>query len=43
MIIITIDGKIQMTPRKWYHLYKKGWHKHTTLFQKVWIRFKWNK
>lgn len=43
MKIIEIEGKIQMMPRKWYHFYKKGWYKHETMFEKVWIRFKWNK
>ena len=39
--IVEIQGTIQMQKRYWYQLYKKGWHKHSTLFQKVWIRFKW--
>jgi len=28
--IITItNGQVQMMRRKWWQIYKKGWHKHT--------------
>lgn len=40
--IVQIKGEIQLQPRKWYALFKKGWHKHTDIFNKpYWIRYNW--
>lgn len=41
--IITIkDAEVQMMRRKWWQIYKKGWHKHTDLWgNKMWIRYRW--
>ena len=42
--IIIMEGEIQLKRRKWYEFYKKGWHKHTDLFRRLWwIRFNWNR
>lgn len=40
--IIELNGTIQMCKRYWWQLYKKGWHKHETMIEKVWIRYNWN-
>lgn len=32
--IIELETKIQLLPRKWYQIYKKGWQKHTDFFGK---------
>ena len=35
---------VQITKRKWYQIYKRGWHKHTNFWsQRCWVRFKWSK
>ena len=41
--IITISGgEVQMMRRKWYELYKRGWHKHSNLWgDMMWIRYRW--
>ena len=41
--VITIQGEVQLMKRKWYQLYKKGWHRHYDFWgQKHWIRFNWD-
>ena len=38
--IIEIETTIQMQTRKWWQLYRKGWHKHNDLWgHKWWIRY----
>jgi len=32
--IIEIKGAVQLTKRKWFHLYKRGWHKHRDFWGK---------
>lgn len=43
--ILTISGtgKVQLIfPRRWFHLFKFGWHRHETLFgRRCWIRYNW--
>jgi hypothetical protein len=40
--LITVDGEIQLMPRKWYHIFKRGWYKHSGLYGELWwIRFNW--
>ena len=42
--IIEIDTKIQLLPRKWYQLYKRGWQTHTDFFgRRYFIRYHWTK
>ena len=44
MEIIQMEGQIQMTKRKWWQVYKRGWHKHNDFWGGLWwIRYKWNK
>jgi hypothetical protein len=41
--IIQIEGEVQLTKRKWWQLYKKGWQKHRDFWNRLWwIRFKWD-
>lgn len=40
--ITEIEGSIQMCKRHWWQLFKKGWHKHNTMYEKVWIRYNWD-
>jgi hypothetical protein len=41
--IIQIKGEVQLLKRKWWEFYKKGWYKHTDLWNNNWwIRFRWN-
>lgn len=42
--IIEIDTKIQLLPRKWYQIYKRGWQTHTDFFgRRYFVRYKWVK
>ena len=42
--IIEIDTKIQLLPRKWYQLYKRGWQTHTDFFgRRYFVRYHWAK
>ena len=35
--IITISGEgVQLTKRKWYQVYKKGWKKHYDHWDRLW-------
>ena len=44
MEIIKMEGAVLLTKRKWWQLYKRGWHKHNDLWGGLWwIRYKWNK
>ena len=44
MGIIEIDTKIQLLPRKWYQIYKRGWQTHTDLFgRRYFVRYNWVK
>ena len=44
MKIRQTDIEVQITKRKWYQIYKRGWHKHTNWWdQRCWVRFKWSK
>ena len=43
MEIIKMEGAVLLTKRKWWQLYKRGWHKHNDLWGGLWwIRFKWS-
>lgn len=42
--IIEIDTKIQLLPRKWYQIYKRGWQTHTDFFgHRYFVRYSWAK
>ena len=42
--IIEIDTKIQLLPRKWWQIYKRGWQTHTDFFgRKYFVRYNWVK
>ena len=42
--IIEIDTKIQLLPRKWYQLYKRGWQTHQDFFgRRYFVRYNWFK
>ncbi len=42
--VIEISSKIQMQGRRWWQIYRKGWHKHNDHWgRKWWIRYNWNK
>jgi hypothetical protein len=41
MEIIKIKGEILLTRRKWWQLFKLGWHKHENIGGKWWIKFNW--
>jgi len=42
--IIEIDTKIQLLPRKWYQIYKRGWQTHTDFFgRRYFVRYNWVK
>lgn len=41
-IIPITNGQVQMMRRKWWQIYKKGWHKHTDFWGNLmWIRYRW--
>jgi len=42
--IIEIETTIQLLPRKWWQIYKRGWQKHTDFFGKrYFVRYNWIK
>jgi len=42
--IIEIDTRIQLLPRKWYQIYKRGWQTHTDFFgRRYFVRYNWVK
>jgi hypothetical protein len=42
--IIEIDTKIQLLPRKWYQIYKRGWQTHADIFgRRYFVRYHWIK
>jgi len=42
--IIVIDTKIQLLPRKWWQIYKRGWQTHTDFFgRRYFVRYHWVK
>jgi hypothetical protein len=42
--IIELDTKIQLLPRKWWQLYKRGWQTHTDFFgRRYFVRYHWVK
>jgi len=40
--IIKVRGYVLLKKRKWYALFKRGWHRHTDMWGKPWwIRYRW--
>jgi len=42
--VIEIDTKIQLLPRKWWQIYKRGWQTHRDFFgRRYFVRYNWVK